>query len=193
MAHIDGLGRIFDRVLGYMRAQHGRHQVRTRRAATWNTDRTIFTHTLHDHGARGNASLATLLSCTAMSSITCGSAAVPARRVAATTVNAEYLEKMRSESGTHRNIRQSMVVRIAVVLRGGNNYAASHKVTQKSTHGANRYSSSPGTLLRFTRLTCTHFRIGSMRTTHSTRLGNPERAMKLIATSRENDVARYAG
>ncbi len=56
-----------------------------------------------------------------------------------------------------------------------------------------RYSSSPGTLLCFTRLTCTHFLTGSMRTTHSTRLGSPERAMKLIATLRENDVARYAG
>ena len=46
-------------------------------------------HGSHDHGARGRSSRAALLSGAASSSITCGSASVPAAHVALMTVKAE--------------------------------------------------------------------------------------------------------
>ena len=60
----------------------------------------------HDHGASGNASLASLLSGAAASSITWGSDVVPAFQLALNTLNAEYLlvRCIHNESDAHKRI-----------------------------------------------------------------------------------------
>ena len=99
---------------------------------------------------------------------------LPAFQLTLSTTNAEYL---RGTTTHHSELSEAAHWHALLEQNTGTCIQAAGQLRPK-THGANRYSSSPATLVLRTRLTCAHLRTASMRTNQRTLLAIAERAMK---------------